>query len=319
MADKKLANFPKLKVNRETLRKSIARSKEAIAQVNAHVKPALDQALDQMKPVIAQVGPVSGKMLKDSMELSVEFSGKIKSKLKEEKLRRRAKVYLSLIFIVGVILTTAYHFTWKYLSEPGKYPIHQVEVMGTYQNVKASDIQQALVPYVKQGLFGMSEVQAEAALKQIPGVEDASIWRIYPDEIRVVVREKAAIAVLNNQLLAADGRMFPAGNPAEMQELPALQGNPLYVKQMLAMLESITPVFNAVKLNVTGFGLLSNGDWQVEINHETWITLGKNDLVNRVSNFLNIYPTLMANAPAGQIPVTIDLRYPHGFTVVWGS
>lgn len=315
MKDKKLPNFPKIKVNKETLRKSIKMSKEAFAQVNAHVKPALDQ----VKPALAQVGPVSGKVIKESVDFSVEITGKIKGKLKEEKLRRRAKIYLSIICVIAIILAAAYHFTWNYLSEPGKYPIKQVEVMGTYQNVKASDIQTALTPYIQNGLFGMSEVNAEAALEQIPGVEDASIWRIYPDEVRVIVREKAAIAVLNNLLLSADGCMFPAGNPEEMQNLPQLRGDPQYVKQMLAMLESITPVFNEAKLNVTGFGLLSNGDWQVEVNHQTWITLGKNDLVNRVTNFLNIYPTLMANAPSGQIPVDIDLRYPHGFAVVWGT
>jgi cell division protein FtsQ len=305
-------------------------------QKRAMLRKSLDKSIDfsiekskaalaQVKPALAQVGPVSGRVLKDSVELSKELTGDIgdkindfKGMLKEERMRRRAKISLSIIFAGIIIFSTAYHFIWNYLSTPGMYPIEKVEVMGTYQYVKSGDIQVALIPYVQKGLFGMPELEAERAIEQIPGVQDASIWRVYPNKIRVVVREKTAIAELNNQLLAADGSMFPPNDDSTaLTDVPMLQGDINYVKPMLAMLESLTPVFNELNLNVTGFGLLPNGDWQVEINHQTWIVLGKNDLVNRVGNFLNTYPTLMKNAPPGQVPTNIDLRYPHGFTVVW--
>lgn len=318
---KGLPNFKKpLNINKEILRKSLDKSIDfSIEKSKA--------ALKQVKPALRQVKPVGEKVFKESvefsMELTEEFTGKIKDikgKLKEERIRKRAKIYLCIILILMMIGGTAYHFIWNYLSEPGKYPINKVEVMGTYQYVRSGDIQVAIIPYVQKGLFGMPELEAEGALEQIPGVEDASIWRVYPDKIRVVVREKAAIAELNNQLLAADGTMFPPNPNVPNPDLPVLQGDPRFVKQMLAMLESLTPVFSEMNLKVTGFGLLPNGDWLVEIDHQTWITLGKADLANRVANFLNIYPTLMKNAPtAGQIPVSVDLRYPHGLTVVWGN
>lgn len=316
---KPLPKFKKpLNINKKLLRKSLDKSIDfSIEKSKA--------AFAQVKPALKQVKPVSEKVFKESVEISMDLSKDLsntfkdlKSKLKEEKIRKRARIYLSILFAGLIILGAAYHFIWNYLSIPGKYPIEKVEVMGTYQYVRSGDIQVALIPYVQKGLFGMPELAAERALKQIPGVEDASIWRIYPDKIRVVVREKAAIAVLNNQLLAVDGDMFPPTNniPAN---LPVLQGDPRYVKQMLAMLESLTPVFNEQNLTVSGFGLLPNGDWQVEINHQTWIVLGKDDLADRVANFLNTYPTLIKNAPPGQVPTNIDLRYPHGFTVVWGN
>jgi cell division protein FtsQ len=321
--EKKSKGLPKFKkpmhINKEILRKSLDKSIDfSIEKSKA--------ALKQVKPALKQVKPVGEKVFKESMEFSLELTedltGKfkdIKGKLKEERTRKRAKVYLSVIFVFLIIGGIAYHFIWNYLSMPGRYPIEKVEVMGTYQYVKSGDIQVALLPYVQKGLFGMPELEAERALEQIPGVQDASIWRVYPNKIRVVVREKAAIAILNNQLLAADGSMFPTNSNVPVTDLPILQGDPRFVKQMLVMLESLTPVFNETDLAVTGFGLLPNGDWQVEVNHQTWITLGKADLANRVANFLNIYPTLMKSAPAGQVPASIDLRYPHGLTVVWGS
>jgi cell division protein FtsQ len=308
---KKTSKFTK-NINKESLRKSFDKS--------------IDFSIEKSKAALAQVKPVSEKVLKESvefsMELTEEFADKIKdikSKLKEERIRRRAKIYLSVLFAGLIIFGSIYHFVWNYFSEPGKYPISKVEVMGTYQYVKSGDIQVALIPYVQKGLFGMPELAAEEALEQIPGVEDASIWRVYPDKIRVVVREKAAIAELNNQLLAADGSMFPPTINAAKANVPVLKGNPQYVKQMLAMLESITPVFGDANLTVTGFGLLPNGDWQVEVNHQVWITLGKKDLVNRVANFLNIYPTLIKNAPPGAVLTSVDLRYAHGFSAVWSS
>ena len=262
-----------------------------------------------------QAAPQKLKLAVDSPKKVAASVRKLPANLKTEKLRRRAKVYLSILLVLIIIGAAVYHISWTYLSVPGKYPIKKVEVMGTYQYVRQVDIEHALAPFVEKGLFGMPELQAERAVRAIPGVEDASIWRIYPDKIRVIVREKTAIALLNNQLLAADGTIFQQGD-APTPNIPSIEGNASYLKVMLKMLESISPVFAEANLKVTGLGLLENGDWRVQVNGMTWITLGKDDLVNRVSNFLNIYPTLIQSS-GGQIPMRVDLRYPHGFTVVW--
>lgn len=221
--------------------------------------------------------------------------------------------------ILLLLLSVIYAGFFFYLASQNALPIRSVKVVGTYQFVKEKDIQATLEAYVDgRGLFAFSEWQAEQALEHLPGIASASIWRIYPDTIRVILREKAAEARLDNgALLATDGSVFSVSNFPGTLTLPLLKGNPIYAKQMLKMLESLTPIFAYDKQTVTGLGLASNGDWSVQLNQQTWVMLGKDDLQNRVINFLTVYPTLLSNAPAGKKAASIDLRYNHGIAVAW--
>ncbi len=221
--------------------------------------------------------------------------------------------------IVALIVGIVYTGFFVYFASTNAFPIKNVKVMGTYAYVKPSDIQTALTPFLQdKGIAAFSEWKAEKALEAMPGVADASIWRIYPDKIRVVLREKSAIARLSNgQLLAEDGTFFDVTNPAGAANLPILKGETQYIKPMLAMLESLMPVFAYDSLKVTGLGLAENGDWSVQLNDQTWVMMGKEDLENRAIDFLTIYPLLIKTVPANQIPAYIDLRYVHGLTVSW--
>lgn len=220
-----------------------------------------------------------------------------------------------LILILGVVYTGFF----VYFASTNAFPIKSVKVMGTYAYVKPEDIQTALTPFLQgKGIAAFSEWKAEKALEAMPGVADASIWRIYPDKIRVVLREKSAIARLSNgQLLAEDGTFFDVTNPTGAANLPILKGETQYIQPMLSMLESLIPVFAYDNLKVTGLELAENGDWGVQLNNQTWVMMGKEDLENRVIDFLTIYPLLMKTAPTNQVPAYIDLRYVHGLTVSW--
>ena len=206
-----------------------------------------------------------------------------------------------------------------YLDQSNALPIKQVKVIGSYQYVDEQDIQKTVNPFLLgKGLFAFSEWQAEKALEQLPGVQDASVWRIYPGTIRIILREKSAVARLpDGRLLASDGSTFSITNLSGSETLPLLSGQIFYTKQMLAMYDSITPVFAAENMQVTGLGLAENGDWSIQLNHQFWIMLGKRHIQDRVVDFLTDYPALIASAAPGQQLSQVDLRYVHGFTASW--
>lgn len=206
-----------------------------------------------------------------------------------------------------------------YFDYTNQLPIKTVKVLGVYQYVKEEDIANTLTPFISgKGLFAFSEWQAEKALEQLPGVADATIWRVPPYKIKVIIRERSAMARFGNgSLLSSDGVIFQTTNPAGADNLPILNGDPIYVKDMLKMLSSLKPIFATINANVTGLGIAENGDWSVQLNQQTWIMLGKTDLQNRVLNFLTAYPVLMSTALPGATLNYVDLRYTRGFTASW--
>lgn len=238
----------------------------------------------------------------------------------KKKKRFSFKKFCAIFVILILLLGLCWSGLFFYFSYTNQFPIKKVSVFGVYQYVEEQDVETALKPYITgKGMFAFSERQAERTLKQLPGVADVTIWRIFPAQIKVVIQEHNAIARFGNgSLLASDGSIFITNNqPDGMKNLPLLQGSPRYAKDMLEMLESLKPVFANMNENVTGLGLAENGDWSVQINNQTWIMLGKNDLQNRLLNFLNAYPVLMKTAAPGATLSYVDLRYNRGFAAAW--
>lgn len=223
-------------------------------------------------------------------------------------------------FLILIILgSIGWAGTFFYFSYTNKFPIKTVKVIGKYQYVKEADIQNILLPYINgKGLFAFSELEAEKALEQVPGVASASIWRVPPAKIKVIVRERSAIARFpDGSLLSQSGVVFQTNNPTGANTLPLLNGDHLYAKQMLKMLESLEPVFETINAQVTGLGIAQNGDWSVQLNNQFWIMMGKNDLQTRVADLINIYPTLLQSNTNGATLTYVDLRYNHGFSAIW--
>lgn len=230
------------------------------------------------------------------------------------------KLIITLI-ILTLLIVGGWGIIFSYFAYTNRFPIEVVTVQGAYQYVETSDIQSTLEPFiVGKGLYAFNERSAERALEKLPGVKKATIWRFPPARIQVEIREFAALARLENgNLVANDGSIFQTSNTPSSANLPVLKGNPRYTKQMIEMLQSLEPIFQTIDTKVTGLGLADNGDWSVQLDNQTWIMLGKNDLQNRVINFLNAYPTLLQTAAAGASLNYVDLRYMNGFTVIWNT
>ncbi len=241
-------------------------------------------------------------------------------RLKRKKFWSLKKFALSIIIaIIFVIL--GWMGVYVYFAHTNQFPIKTVKVLGEYQYVSQTDIEAVLAPFVaNKGLFTFSELDAEHALEKIPGVASASIWRVPPSKIKVIIRERSATArFMDGRLLSTDGVLFTTTNPSGAANLPLLNGNPHYTKEMLTMLQSLQPIFATINANVTGLGLASNGDWSVQLNNQTWIMLGKNDLQDRVLNFLTAYPVLIKTAQNNASLTYVDLRYSHGFSAAWST
>jgi cell division septal protein FtsQ len=227
--------------------------------------------------------------------------------------------FLSVLGILLGILIIVYSALFAYLDYNNSLPITQVNVIGTYRYVNEQDVQKTLNPFLAgKGLFAFSEWKAEDALEQLPGIKSASLWRIYPGTVRIILREKSAAARLpDGELLATDGSTFMINNPKGAADLPLLNGNSQYAKTMLDMYNSINPIFSSQNLTITGLGLAENGDWSIQLNHQFWVILGKRHIQDRVIDFLTDYPALLSSANPGQQLTNVDLRYTHGFTASW--
>ena len=101
----------------------------------------------------------------------------------------RKNIGVKISLTLGIIASLSYGTLFTYFDHTNQFPIKNIKIIGTYDYVNTEDIQKTLTPFVlTKGLFAFDEMKAEAALKQLPGIQDVSIWRIPPDKIRVILR-----------------------------------------------------------------------------------------------------------------------------------
>ncbi|MDF2690704.1 MAG: cell division protein FtsQ [Gammaproteobacteria bacterium] len=209
---------------------------------------------------------------------------------------------------------------WSWLKQPGRFPVLSVRVAGHYDYVGAPLIQQTLTPYVEQGLFGLNKKAARQALMQIPAVQTASIVRILPYTVEVIVQQRKAIVRWNDgSLMTADGVFFAPNVADSGDSLPLFVGQQQNQKEMLSQFYQFQKQLNKVGLNITTLWNTDSGSWRIQVDQGFWIYLGNTKMHELLDNFLIAYPVMMANATPGATLVYVDLRYHNGFAAKWNN
>ncbi|MDF2940096.1 MAG: cell division protein FtsQ [Gammaproteobacteria bacterium] len=207
---------------------------------------------------------------------------------------------------------------WSWLKEPGRFPILSVRVAGHYDDIGAPLIQQTLIPYMDNGLFGMDKSKAREALMQIPAVQSASIIRILPYTVQVTIQQRKAIVRWNDGSLMTSNCVFFAPNVAGSgSSLPLFVGQQQNAKVMLDQYRQFQKQLNKAGLNITTLWYTDTGAWRIQVDQGFWIYLGSAKMHDLLDNFLSAYPVMLANATPGADLVYVDLRYHNGFAAKW--
>jgi cell division protein FtsQ len=207
---------------------------------------------------------------------------------------------------------------WSWLKEPGRFPILSVKVAGHYDDIGAPLIQQTLMPYMDDGLFGLNKSVARQALMQIPAVQTASIIRILPYTVQVTIQQRKAIVRWNDGSLMTSNCVFFVPNVTGTGvNLPLFVGQQQNAKEMLSQYYQFQKQLNKVGLNITTLWYTDSGAWRIEVDQGFWIYLGNAKMHDLLNNFLTSYPVMMASATPGADLVYVDLRYHNGFAAKW--
>lgn len=230
---------------------------------------------------------------------------------------RRLTGYLAALLVVILIAGAA--LGWRELHLPGTFPIKVVKVQGQYQYVSADALKLTLMPYVKSGFFNVNIRSAQNALLNIPGVQSASIRRVFPDTVQISIIEQQAIARWDGVgLISSTGVIFTPRliDLSRFNDLPLFSAETSDIPEILKMYTAVTALLQAVGLKLDALSVDPTGDWQLKTEQGFEIELGSVDMLSRLQAFLQGYKALMESQPGNGL-VYVDLRYRKGFAVQW--
>jgi cell division protein FtsQ len=194
-------------------------------------------------------------------------------------------------------------------------PVRSIQLHGSFDHLDQREVEATLQGYIGQGFFSLDILQLQQSLQDMAWTDSVSIRRIWPDKIRVAIREKKPVARWDeNHLLSDSARVYPADSKqfAYLPLVHAANHSPAWV---LRQFDRLQQRFAAVEEHLVSLRVDSRGAFDIELINGLQIKLGRDDIDHKIDRLASIY--LRQILPRREQIERLDLRYSNGFAVAW--
>ena len=203
-----------------------------------------------------------------------------------------------------------------YLEQAERFlPIRTIQLSGTFENLDKREVETLLAQYIGQEFFALDIYQLQENLYAKAWTDTVSVRRIWPDKLRIVIKEKKPVARWDDQHLLSDSaKIYPAdtGPFAHLPVVHAVNHQPAWV---LAKFYRLEARFNSVDERLLALQIDSRGALDVELIDGLQIKLGRNNIEHKINRLVSIYQQQIL--PRREKMQRLDLRYSNGFAVAW--
>lgn len=226
------------------------------------------------------------------------------------------------LFAAGVVLLLAAGAWWA-VRNP-LFAVRGITVEGDVSHNSAATLRANVAPRLAGNFFTVNLVAAREAFEQAPWVRRAVVRREFPNRLRVQLQEHQAVALWggdsDTRMVNSFGEVFEANvGDVEGDDLPRLAGPDGRASEVLAMYRTLKPLFEPLDLSVDRLALTARGSWEVELDNEAVVELGRGsaeDVTARTQRFvqtLNQVTSRYGRRP--EALVSADLRHADGYAL----
>jgi cell division protein FtsQ len=237
---------------------------------------------------------------------------------------------LSVTFFIAVLISLgglSWWLTQHFIGQESA-PVTSVVISGEMPYSKRTDIMAAIEPVDLGNFFQVDVNEVQSKLLYLPWVSSVAVRKKWPNELKIYVVDHKPVALWNGEFLINQlGKVFQADMTRIKHYLPNFFGpegtESLALKNYRDL--NILLAFNALKIDE--LILSERFSWQLTLNDGITLNLGREERVERVQRFMDLYPIIKAELKAKKITEKqrnqavdyIDLRYDTGLAVGWKS
>lgn len=204
------------------------------------------------------------------------------------------------------------------------HSLRGITIHGDIFHHSASSLRTNIVPSLKGNFYTIDLNSAKNAFETLPWISKASVKRVFPQRIEVILKEHKAIAAWgtrdDSKMVSNSGLVFDSGiDDEESESLPQFIGPDGQSELMLNMYRHLVPILEALNVKLLKLELSARGGWRVVLDGGAIIELGRgsvdivSDRVKRFSYTLGqVVSIFNRNSSALQYA---DLRHSDGFAL----
>ncbi len=263
---------------------------------------------------------------------------------------QRFRWRLIAITAAGCMVCVFIVWGWFTLENPNTLPITTIEIQGEFHYLAKQQIQQTMEGRLVGGrscascdVYGSASVAGgrmpgatahgtcrtlcggffnidvdviRDVLLEIPWVNTATVRRVWPDTLQIVIVEQLPIARWGaGGLVNSQGQLFFPLPETYPPGLPELQGPVDSQTSVAVRYREMEKELDALALHINRIVLDERRSWKIEMDSGITLLLGRVNDNARLTRFTRLYPVALA-ARAADIE-QVDLRYTNGFSVRW--
>lgn len=207
-------------------------------------------------------------------------------------------------------------FARDYLGNPETLPVNKIRVHGEFINVDETMLHNAIASTVAGGYFNVDVERVREVVEHLPWVSEASVRRVWPDTLSVSIVEQKPVAISKSYgLINVKGDVFKPTRKIVTTSLPVFEGNTNLNKLMLSKYHEMNKILTAIDKKIIYLKLDARHAFELKLDNELKIVLGRGDTIQRLERFIFIYHKVL-DKHATEIDV-IDLRYTNGMAISW--
>lgn len=225
-----------------------------------------------------------------------------------------------LLMVLGTILWSGWMVV-GWMKDANRLPLSKLVVTGERHYTTNDDIRQAILALGAPGTFMTQEVDIiQQQIERMPWIKQVSVRKQWPDELKIHLVEYVPLAHWNDlHMVDAEGKSFSV--PPERlgkQELPLLYGPEGGEQDVLEGYRAMSGVLAASNYRLKVVAMTARHSWQLALDNDVRLELGRDDRMGRLQRFIGLYPMLLQQAQMENQRVSyVDLRYDSGAAVGW--
>ena len=242
----------------------------------------------------------------------------------ETSSRRSNGGRLAGIIFLSAVLFTVFIGGWivvGWMEDAQRLPLSKLVVTGERHYTRNDDIRQTILALGPPGTFMTQDVNIiQQQIERLPWIKQASVRKQWPDELKIHLVEYVPIARWNDQhMIDAQGNAFSVpAQRAVKQTLPMLSGPEGSEGEVLQGYRAMSDVLAKDKFTLKEAAMTARRSWQLTLNNDIKLNLGRGDTMKRLSRFVELYPVLQQQELADNKKISyVDLRYDSGAAVGW--
>ncbi len=197
-------------------------------------------------------------------------------------------------------------------------PVSQLNISGDMPYTRTSEIKGALSAINLSNFFHVNVNDVHKVIMELPWVYSVAVRKQWPNELKIHVIDQTPVASWNDDFLINErGNAFQADKSRITTAIPAFYGPEGSENVALSNYVNMNRLLGFQHFNIEELMLSERFAWELTLNNGVILNLGRENRIERVQRFMDIYPHIIENAKDKQQVNYVDLRYDTGVAVGW--